>query len=365
MGVAAVGQQKRPPADARGLRVGSERRLADAPVDNDHAEVRHGRSVARPVHAVTCRPPRVTTRWDVGGEQRRCAQEGHLHASWRHEGGLPDERCAANDSLSRHGAGGPRCATKSAFTIASWTPTVFAGSTRLGALRARASRLCAELVGSWTAPRGQSTRHCLEGGPWQRVLPGIVMLFTGLRLWTARARRRVLLDGPRRDADDRHRGVSAPWAPSRASAPCRKRNGGTGRERRDAGMAFTSLIPKRRQVRSVEYVTRLERTVRAARPHRPGRCAARSAGAQLYGMPLSDCGGAGAITEHLSEPGPAPPVHRRSCSRRSFGQVHARGTAIPRAVLADVAEGVRSAAERAAKQSWPSTGLPTPRNAPV
>jgi hypothetical protein len=37
-----------------------------------------------------------------------------------------------------------------------------------------------------------------------------------------------------------------------------------------------------------------------------------------------------------------------------------RGTAVPRAVLADLAVGVRSAAERAAKQLWSSTGLPEP-----
>ena len=37
-----------------------------------------------------------------------------------------------------------------------------------------------------------------------------------------------------------------------------------------------------------------------------------------------------------------------------------RGTAIPRAVLSDLSAGVRSAAERSAKQLWQSTGLPEP-----
>ena len=60
----------------------------------------------------------------------------------------------------------------------------------------------------------------------------------------------------------------------------------------------------------------------------------------------------------------ADPVQRGRCT---VGALWAeldsgtrRGTAVPRAVLADVAAGVRSAAERAAKQLWPQTGLPEP-----
>src|SRR4051794_8640907 len=47
-----AGQTKRPPADARGLRVGRVW-LADAPADNKGAGVRHGASLARRFREVT------------------------------------------------------------------------------------------------------------------------------------------------------------------------------------------------------------------------------------------------------------------------------------------------------------------------
>jgi hypothetical protein len=115
------------------------------------------------------------------------------------------------------------------------------------------------------------------------------------------------------------------------------------------------LVPKRRQVRSVEYV-HVERTLRLPEPVLRG-------GVPL--APLVRCctdavrrlRSSGEITELLSEP-----VQRSMCTIGALSaELNAgsrRGTAIPRAVLADVADGVRSAAERTAKQFWSTTGLP-------
>jgi hypothetical protein len=128
----------------------------------------------------------------------------------------------------------------------------------------------------------------------------------------------------------------------------------TGEERRPE---IHILVPKRRQVRSVEYL-HVERTLRLPEATTRG------------GVPLAplvrSCTDAARrlrspeeITELLSEP-----VQRGMCTVTELSEEldtgSRRGTAVPRAVLAEVAEGVRSAAERAAKQFWPSTGLPAP-----
>ena len=200
-------------------------------------------------------------------------------------------------------------------------------------------------------------RRCLEGGPWQRVLPGIVMLFTGTPTVDQLVHAALLLAGP----DAMVTGIEACRRHGLRRGPARRAEGGNGNGSSRHGVHV--LVPKRRQVRSVEYV-HVERTVRLPDPIVRG------------GVPLAplvrSCTdaarrlrSAGEITELLSEP-----VQRRLCTVNMLSEElragSRRGTAIPRAVLADVAEGVRSAAERAAKQFWPSTGLPTPWwNAPV
>jgi len=190
-------------------------------------------------------------------------------------------------------------------------------------------------------------RRCLEGGPWQRVLPGIVMLFTGHPTADQLVHAALLLAGP----DSVVTGIEACRRHGLSRRPVRRVDDGNGR------LEVHVLIPKPRQVRSVEFV-HVERTERLPAPVLRG------------GVPLAplvrSCTdaarrlrSAAEITELLSEP-----VQRRLCTVNMLSEeLHAgsrRGTAIPRAVLADVADGVRSAAERAAKQFWPSTGLPTP-----
>ena len=115
------------------------------------------------------------------------------------------------------------------------------------------------------------------------------------------------------------------------------------------------LVPKRKQVRSVGFV-HVERTLRVPVAIDRG------------GVPLAPlvraCTDAARrirssaeVTELLAEP-----VQRRMCTAGALwtelSDGSRRGTAVPRAVLADVADGVRSAAEHAAKKLWSSTGLP-------
>jgi hypothetical protein len=190
-------------------------------------------------------------------------------------------------------------------------------------------------------------RRCLEGGPWQRVLPGIVMLFTGNPTVDQMVHAALLLTGP----DAMVTGIEACRRHGLRRGPVRRVDEAGGRRE------VHVLVPSTRQVRSVEFV-HVERTDRLPDPIIRG-------GVRLAPLVRSCTDAArrlrsaGEITELLSEP-----VQRSLCTvNMLWEELHAgsrRGRAIPRAVLADVADGVRSAAERVAKQFWPSTGLPTP-----
>lgn len=188
-------------------------------------------------------------------------------------------------------------------------------------------------------------RRCLEGGPWRRILPGVVLLFTGRPTNDQLVQAALILGG----ANAVVTGIEA----------CRRHGLRRGPARRDDADSHYPevhiLVPSDRQVRSVGFV-HVERTKRLP------NCIERS------GVPLVPLvractdsarriSSAAEVTELLSEP-----VQRRMCTIGALWAELAagsqRGTAVPRAVLADVAAGVRSAAERAAKQFWPSTGLP-------
>jgi hypothetical protein len=189
--------------------------------------------------------------------------------------------------------------------------------------------------------------RCLEGGPWQSPLPGVVFLFTGRPDRRQSVLAAVLLGGP----DAVVTGVEA----------CRRhgiRRGPAGRPgERDALEQVHLLVPERRQVRSVGYV-HVERTARLPAPVlrdrvplAPATRAATDAARRLRT--------AGEIAELLSDA-----VQRKLCTPASLGHEldagSRRGTALPRRVLREVADGVRSAAELAAKKLWPATGLPEP-----
>jgi hypothetical protein len=188
-------------------------------------------------------------------------------------------------------------------------------------------------------------RRCLDGGPWRRVLPGVALLFTGRPTTDQLVHAALVLCG----SDAMVTGIEA----------CRRHGLRRGPVRHtDADGRYPEihiLVPERKQVRSVEFV-HVERTARLPVPvHRRGVPLAPLVRA------CTDAArrirSAAEVTELLSEP-----VQRRLCT---VGELWTelttgsrRGTAVPRAVLTDVADGVRSAAERAGKRLWSRTGLP-------
>jgi hypothetical protein len=194
-------------------------------------------------------------------------------------------------------------------------------------------------------PERTAYQRCLEGGPWQRVLPGIVLLFTGHPTVDQLVHAALLLCGP----DAMVTGVEACRRYGLRRGPARR--GDTERSK------IHVLVPASRQVRSVEFV-HVERTCRLPVP------------VLRDGIPLAPLvractdtarriRSAAEVTELFADA-----VQRRMCTVAALwtelGSGTRRGTAIPRAVLADLSVGVRSAAERSAKQLWPSTGLPEP-----
>lgn len=178
------------------------------------------------------------------------------------------------------------------------------------------------------------------------MLPGIVLLFTGRPTVDQLVHAALLLCGP----DAIVTGVEA----------CRRHGVRRGPARRtddDRRPEIHVLVPKKRQVRSVEFV-HVERTLRLPVP------------VVRDGIPLAPLVRACTDTSRRIRSSAevtelfADPVQRGMCTVAALWAELAsgtrRGTAVPRAVLADLATGVRSAAERSAKQLWPSTGLPEP-----
>lgn len=187
--------------------------------------------------------------------------------------------------------------------------------------------------------------RCLEGGPWTRLLPGVILLSTGPPSDDQRVLAALLLAGP----DAIVTGLEACHRHGLRRGPARTRGP------RDQLRPVHLLLPKNRQVRSVGFV-HVERTVRLT--HRVIR----------DGVPLTpgvrSCidavrtlRSAGEITELLSDA-----VQRGLCTVAELSAElesgSRRGTAMPRAILREVASGVRSAAERDAKVLWKKSGLP-------
>jgi hypothetical protein len=190
-------------------------------------------------------------------------------------------------------------------------------------------------------------QRCLDGGPWQRILPGVVLLFTGHPTHDQLVKAALLLCGP----DAVVTGLEA----------CRRHGLRRGPLRRppddDIPPEVHVLVPAQRQVRSVGYL-HVERTLRL-----PPAVLRRGVPLAPVARACTDSArrltSAADITELLSDP-----VQRGLCTvaalSRELDTGSRRGTAVPRAVLADLAEGVRSAAERTAKRLWAGTGLPEP-----
>ncbi|HLU58158.1 MAG TPA: hypothetical protein VKZ81_22080 [Pseudonocardia sp.] len=186
--------------------------------------------------------------------------------------------------------------------------------------------------------------RCLPGGPWQRLLPGVIALFSGTPTLDQYVVAALLLCGP----DAVVTGLEA----------CRRHGIRRGPVRRDpAGgpLEVHVLVPASRQVRSVGYV-HVERTHRLPP-------AVVAGGIPLAPVPRACIDAArrldrpGEVTELLAD------AVQRGLSTvaalvQELGATSRRGTAVPRSVLHGVADGVRSAAERQAKALWERSGLP-------
>lgn len=211
----------------------------------------------------------------------------------------------------------------------------------------------AHQLAAYGIPERTTYHRCLDSGPWTRLLPGTILLSTGQPTDDQLAHAALLLAGP----DAVLTGLQACRRHGLRRGPA-----GSGADRRQPGSIHV-LVPHERQVRSVGFV-HVERTKRMVQPVIRG-------GLRLAPIERACIDAArrlttvGEITELLSDA-----VQRRLCTVADLGyELEAgsrRGTAMPRAVLRDVALGVRSAAEREAKQIWAKSGLPEPRwNVPV
>jgi hypothetical protein len=202
-----------------------------------------------------------------------------------------------------------------------------------------------QLVAAGTTER-TVYRRCLDGGPWTRLLPGVILLSNGTPTRDQQLRAALLLGGP----DAMVTGLEA----------CRRHGLRRGPRQRSSmpGDEVHILVPARRQVRSVGFV-HVERTRRLPAAVTRGAVA-------LAPLPRA-CIDA---TRRLSDPGDvtellADAVQRGLCGPaalvRELESGSRRGTAVPRAVLRELDAGVRSAAEREAKALWARSGLPEAR----
>jgi hypothetical protein len=184
-------------------------------------------------------------------------------------------------------------------------------------------------------------KRCMDGGPWQRILPGVILLSTGPPNRDQEVLAALLLGGR--------------LAMVTGLEACRRyglRRGPLGRE---SGREVHILVPESRQCRSVEFV-HVERTqrlpdalIRDGLPLAPLPRACTDAARRIRSS--------GDVVELLAEP-----VQRSMCAVSALvvelNSGSRRGSAEPRRALAALGGGVRSAAENAAKDLWTASGLP-------
>ncbi|MBW0134465.1 hypothetical protein [Pseudonocardia abyssalis] len=195
-------------------------------------------------------------------------------------------------------------------------------------------------------PESTVYHRCRDGGPWQRLAPGVVLLSTGPPTSDQLVVAALL-----------HGGTDAVLTGLEACRRHRIRRGPS------SGGSLQLLVPHTRQVRNTWFL-RIDRTRRLPHPVYRGR------------IPLAPVARAVAdavrllrsereIAELFSDA-----VQKNLCTVAQLvteldaGGQH--GSATPRRVLRDVRDGVRSAAELDAKRLWSRSGLPEPWwNAPV
>jgi hypothetical protein len=140
-------------------------------------------------------------------------------------------------------------------------------------------------------------KRCLDGGPWQRILPGVILLFTGRPTRDQEVLAALLLCGE--------------GAVVTGEEACRRYGLRRGLPRDRSDRTVQILIPHKRQVRSAEYVE-VERTLRLPE-------VVFKDGIPLAALPraCTDASrrirSAEAVTELLAEP-----VQRRMCTVKSL-----------------------------------------------
>ncbi|WIY01732.1 hypothetical protein QRX60_48280 [Amycolatopsis mongoliensis] len=189
-------------------------------------------------------------------------------------------------------------------------------------------------------PQVTSYRRCLPGGPWQRLLPGVVLLRTGAPT------RRQLVEGALVYSGDqavvtglescRHHGLK------RVAGP---------------GEPIHLLLPAHLKTTSSGYVL-IERTKRMPEPVRSD------------GLPLAPA--VRAVLDECRRLRERPPIRALLAEAvqqlgvdpgelsAELAQGSRRGSALPRDVLKEIAHGARSAAEADAMALVRRTGLPEP-----
>jgi hypothetical protein len=189
-------------------------------------------------------------------------------------------------------------------------------------------------------PGATITNRCTDGGRWTRLLPGVIMLTSGTPTPRQRVSAALLYGGP----DAVVTGLEA----------CRRHGVRRGPDPRGA---VHLLVPDDRQLRSCDFVT-VERTtrlppalLREGVPLAPVPRACLDAARRLRS--------AAELTELIADT-----VQRQLCTPAHLAaelrEGSQRGSAMPRRVLADVAAGVRSTAERDAKRLLARSTLPEP-----
>ncbi|WP_235213377.1 endonuclease domain-containing protein [Amycolatopsis sp. MJM2582] len=194
-------------------------------------------------------------------------------------------------------------------------------------------------------PRRTISRRCGAGGPWQSLLPGIVLTNNG-------------------EPSDEHRGRAA-LLHGRAGAVLT----GTyalrchGLDRLPGKDVVHVLIPASRDVADVGFV-RVERTNRLPRPHL-------KAGLPMAPVPRAVADTVRRLTNvDEAQAVMAEAVQRRFCTPEMLADELDRGrtagTAMPRRALAPLLAGARSVAEADAWRLWRRSGLPPGRwNVPI
>jgi hypothetical protein len=189
-------------------------------------------------------------------------------------------------------------------------------------------------------PESTVYHRCRDGGPWQRLAPGVVLMTTGHPTRDQLVAAALLHGGP----DAVLTGLEA----------CRRHGVRRGPL---AEAPLHVLVPHDRQVRSAGLIL-VERSRRMPMP------------IERLGVPLAPVwralvdGARRLRSRHDIAEIFADPVQRGLCTVAhlavELSECSRRGSATPRSVLAEVSAGIRSAAELEARALWRRSGLPEP-----